>query len=503
MARLGTSLLLTLVLVAAIGIVGRPGHTDVAPPGFQWFDAGERFEAKTALCTGATTPVQTSNTNLILDDGTTYQEGTKCATPQNEPSVAVNPADPLNVVAGANDFRLCCDAGGDNNSTAWAYVSKDGGKTWTNVLVGGLTLSTGGKGLFKRFDTAEDPSIAFTPNGTAYFAAIVFASRTNASGIAVASSPDGGLTWNEPVLVKYSNDPSRFNDKSWVAAGANGEVAVTWTRFHTDRHGGTSTIEGSVTRDGATWSKPVRLSSPVRTRNWGATPVWAADGTLYTVFLTSRNADELHAIAVSQLHPGGQVQQRQIARVYDGPTCFAINGNMRPTLTGESFRVSPLPAASLDPVTQTLAIVWLDGERGCKRQTFTGVTNAQVKLVFVHGSHASTPRIVTSGTDKALPAVGYRDRRVVVGYYTRGFAPADCLHRARKVCLDYAYSTSDDGFSTEHRLSDASSNPFAQFDGAFIGDYSGLAVGSDGVAHAVWTDSRGGDQNIFFQSFQP
>jgi hypothetical protein len=71
------------------------------------------------------------------------------------------------------------------------------------------------------------------------------------------------------------------------------------------------------------------------------------------------------------------------------------------------------------------------------------------------------------------------------------------------VCIDYAYSTSADGFSTERRLSDGSSNPYVQFGGTFIGDYAGVAVGSDGVAHAVWTDSRGGDQNIYAQSFSP
>ena len=43
-----------------------------------------------------------------------------------EPSIAVNPTDPSNVVAGANDFRVCCDFGGDQDSTAWAYWSRDG-----------------------------------------------------------------------------------------------------------------------------------------------------------------------------------------------------------------------------------------------------------------------------------------------------------------------------------------------------------------------------------------
>jgi hypothetical protein len=30
-----------------------------------------------------------------------------------------------------------------------------------------------------------------------------------------------------------------------------------------------------------------------------------------------------------------------------------------------------------------------------------------------------------------------------------------------------------------------------EFSGSFIGDYTGVAVDSDGTAHAVWTDNRG------------
>ena len=41
-------------------------------------------------------------------------------------------------------------------------------------------------------------------------------------------------------------------------------------------------------------------------------------------------------------------------------------------------------------------------------------------------------------------------------------------------------------------LSTESSNPFVQFaDGGFIGDYSQVALGANGMAHASWTDFRG------------
>jgi hypothetical protein len=47
------------------------------------------------------------------------------------------------------------------------------------------------------------------------------------------------------------------------------------------------------------------------------------------------------------------------------------------------------------------------------------------------------------------------------------------------------------------RVTDASMPPPAEFPASatvpfstFFGDYSGLAVGSDGIAHPVWVDSR-------------
>src|SRR2546426_10660942 len=47
---------------------------------------------------------------------------------QNEVSIAVNPTNPLNIVATANDYR-----GGD----AWCgvYATRDGGKTWVGQLL--------------------------------------------------------------------------------------------------------------------------------------------------------------------------------------------------------------------------------------------------------------------------------------------------------------------------------------------------------------------------------
>jgi hypothetical protein len=56
-----------------------------------------------------------------------------CTTAQNETTIAVNPKNPKNLIAGANDYRVCCDFTGLNDGTGWAYYSFDGGATWKNV----------------------------------------------------------------------------------------------------------------------------------------------------------------------------------------------------------------------------------------------------------------------------------------------------------------------------------------------------------------------------------
>ena len=64
-------------------------------------------------------------------------------------------------------------------------------------------------------------------------------------------------------------------------------------------------------------------------------------------------------------------------------------------------------------------------------------------------------------------------------------------------------SSSDEGlsFSVNTRVSTQSSNTTANFGagapsgGAYFGDYNGIAA-YGGVAYALWTDSRGGDQNV-------
>src|SRR3954469_1690840 len=179
------------------------------------------------------------------------QSNLGCTTAQNETTIAVNPRNSRNIVAGANDYRVCCDFQGLNDGTGWAYYSFDRGRTWRNVQLPGLTAQTGGTGFFATVDSAGDPVLAFGRDGTLYYANIVFSRIDPSSGVAVSSSRDGGRTWSLPTLLVGDKTEQVFHDKEWLATSPNGDVTVTWTKFAYDAAGNylASPIVAKTSRD--------------------------------------------------------------------------------------------------------------------------------------------------------------------------------------------------------------------------------------------------------------
>src|SRR3954447_12217941 len=121
---------------------------------------------------------------------------------QIEPSIAVNPGNPLNAVAVFQEDRV--DAGGDAGN---GYTSTlDGGKTWAHGYLPGLTTVPGGT-----FDRASDAVVTFAADPAhkgryiAYANSLVFndgsgaSGDANQSGMAINISRDGGRTWSKAV----------------------------------------------------------------------------------------------------------------------------------------------------------------------------------------------------------------------------------------------------------------------------------------------------------------
>ena len=122
----------------------------------------------------ATAQIPGENVNMV--SGTSWPGGDPFLQRQNEPSIAVSSANPLHLMAGANDYRsvdlslAVTKMAGD----AWLGVFKsyDGGQTWRSTLMPGYPLDGSPEGLaspLRGFTAAADPVVRAGPAGMLYY----------------------------------------------------------------------------------------------------------------------------------------------------------------------------------------------------------------------------------------------------------------------------------------------------------------------------------------------
>lgn len=495
------------------------------------------------------------NVDVIVGDQTVPTGSqTGCSTAQNETTVAVNPYNPRNIVAGANDYRVYNSREGRNDSSGWAYTSLDGGRTWTNVELPKLDFQTGGVGALSYMDGAGDPSIAFGPGNTVYYSTLVYsraavpASQQSASGILVSVSHDSGLHWGDPAIlhvdgVTANGTPtptSIFNDKEWIAADPfSGKAYVAWTQFTYDAAGNfleSPVVSVASTDFGQTWTQPTRISPSLTGFTGGITPFGsganpqiANDGTLYVAYETSVcatvacNAPTDHdAVVLATSRDGGRTfRNSEVSLDFDFPISPDVNNN---ALTGENFRINSFPQLAYDRLTNHLWVTWADDRNGQYAGGQSVKTNGDVFLADAEAGNAgpdnpgadnpgadnartgrngsdpawSKPVRIGTGSDEVFPAVAVVAGRVAVSYYTRAYDP-------NGIGLDFAYSAGwgrSVANAPVQRITTQTANPQVQFvgigavsgkvlQGTFIGDYTAVAVGLDFRIHPVWTDFRG------------
>ena len=448
---------------------------------------------------------------------------TGCYAAQNETTVAVNPENPRNLVAGANDYRVFNSRENRNDGSGWAYTSFDGGKTWKNIQLPGLTYQTGATGALTDMDSAGDPVLAFGPHNTVYYANIVFSRLNSGSGIAVSVSHNGGLTWGSPSIVQLdgvlpdgtATPTNYFNDKEWITVDPRtGQVYLTWTRFTYDSSGNyveSPIVEKTSDNQGRSWSAAYRISPTTTNFSGGLTafaqgsnPQVTANGTVYVAYegtvcatLACNGASDHDATVIAYSRDHGKTWTTEIVgQNYDYPYNTDVANE---TLTGENFRINSFPQLTVDPVTQHLYVTWSDDRNG--QYTSAGVSVKTNGTAFIassaDGRHWSSVTAAEPGGDVVFPAVAALGGKVAVTYYTRSYDPSG-------INLDYAYTTVgwNGQYSAQHRITTQSENPQVQFvsvgavsgntlQGVFIGDYSAAVIGWDGKLHPVWTDFRG------------
>src|ERR687884_214488 len=121
--------------------------------------------------------------------------------------VVVNPTNPRNAIAGANDYRL-------GWGTSGFYVTTDSGNHWYDGI---KAFPTNANQLRDHIDGGGDPAVVYDREGTAYYNDLHFARENDESGVFVARSTNGGFTWSRPCVPAGSNDDA-------ARCGGNGDV---------------------------------------------------------------------------------------------------------------------------------------------------------------------------------------------------------------------------------------------------------------------------------------
>ena len=131
-----------------------------------------------------------ANVNVISGNGA---DGDWTLQRQNEPSIACSSRNPLNCLAGANDYRTVDipfpSSGERVTGDAWLgwYTTKNGGLTWRTRLLPGYPQDTSAAGFaspLRGYAAGADPVIRPGTNGLFYYGGLVF-NREEGGGSAI------------------------------------------------------------------------------------------------------------------------------------------------------------------------------------------------------------------------------------------------------------------------------------------------------------------------------
>ena len=429
---------------------------------------------------------------------------------QDEPMVAINPMDSLNIIIGANDDR--------DSRTLWAYASTDGGQSWANTA---LPIPF----QWMLAGEATDPSIAFTPVGDALFANghSDGAPFDSPNDVSCFQSSNGGLDWSmlSDVFQDSSGVKDTSSDKFFIATDGNsgspffGRTYVTWVDQR-DEEGYVRIVSSYSTDDGRTWSERRYLTglghytSPV--------PVSEPDGTLLVSFV---NYYPNHSILLARSSNGGVS--------FDAPQAIASYKNLGPLLPKDSLGYPNIGPPDSALGVNSFPSIATDGSAlhaGRAYLVWCGKGNDDLPHVWFttsddDGVSWKAPRSI-EGDSVARPssrffpwvAVDPSTGNVGIDYYAARMDTVPPKRSEGNLLLQadlYMLHSTDGGASfAARRISSASFDPISGQDERtpestdiwFFGDYIGIA-GRSNTWYPTWTDGRSGDAEIYTSIVQP
>ncbi|MDP4934754.1 MAG: glycoside hydrolase [Salibacteraceae bacterium] len=401
-------------------------------------------------------------TNIII-----FEKGEKSSFAPCEPSIAVNPSNPSEMVAGA--------------VLNYVATSPDSGKTWETDY------------MKSRYGVYGDPCIVADEKGRFYYFHL---------------SDPSGKGWNDPsildrIVCQRSNgigkkwnkgfapspNGTKDQDKEWVAVHPTlGYLVMTWTEF--DTYGAAddsckSRILMAISENGKKWSRPYTISQTEgnciddsKTVE-GATPAFSVDGDIYVSW--SMNGD-IKFVAIDMQDWKNKAEQKP--RI--GPEQTIVNGGANWTFEIPGLgRANGMPITLYDlssgPNKGTIYINWADQRNG-ENDTDIWMISSKDKgktwteKVRVNDDKAGSQQFFTWAT------IDQSNGNIYAVFYDR-------RNHSDNSTDVYLATSKDGGKSFENQQ--ISEDSFTVPEGIFFGDYNNISA-VNGVIRPIWTSVKNG-----------
>jgi hypothetical protein len=454
---------IVFVLATALAVLG--GAAPAVAGNLKSYEGASWYDKYLSVSGGAPATC-TGNSGSVdqLAFGNNVDASHECGS-QSETSIAINPANTKNVIAGANEIQRL---------PMRAMYSTDGGKNFT-----GVDLPLPPPRTQNGFDFGSDPGVAFDADGNAYYSYIIVwfsaGGSINGTAMAVARSHDNGATWDATYFNPQTGD-GQFNDKPMITVDTgsahHNRIYVAWdnaTGNSSSEKNGNNVILSYSDDGGVTFSTPVSVSGPFtgRTGGIGADPYVTANGDVHVAW-----QDYAHNVIAESVSTDG-------GNSFSAPRVIALVGGFEFDPAAQARRGALVYPACGSYRTSLYCSYMNDTAFG---------TTVYVAKSTDNGAHWSSTTMPAGGDQfNQWLAVDPSNGSVNVAYYDTG------VDGATSTIYTLARSTDGGASYTASPIANAPTDesccaPSVNL-GNQYGDYEGIAA-YGGVVRPVWTDRR-------------